>query len=210
MNLIFLGAPGSGKGTQAEQVNAKYNLPAVSTGNMLREAVKNGTEAGLKAKAFMDAGDLVPDEVVIGILKDRIALDDAQKGFILDGFPRTVEQAEALEKMGVNIDKVINIYVADEKIIARMSGRRVCGDCGASYHIEYKPVKTEGTCDLCKGAVVLRDDDKPETVLTRLKTYHEKTAPLINFYDSRGKLKTVEGQEEIEDTTKLTFEAIDA
>jgi adenylate kinase len=172
--------------------------------------VKNGTEAGLKAKAFMDAGDLVPDEVVIGILKDRIALDDAKKGFILDGFPRTVEQAEALEKMGVNIDKVINIHVADEKIIARMSGRRVCEDCGASYHIEYKPVKTEGICDLCKGAVVLRNDDKPETVLARLKTYHEKTAPLINFYDSRGKLRTVEGQEEIADTTKLTFEAIDS
>ncbi|MCL2696508.1 MAG: adenylate kinase [Oscillospiraceae bacterium] len=210
MNLIFLGAPGSGKGTQAEQVNVKYNLPAVSTGNMLREAVKNGTEAGLKAKAFMDAGDLVPDEVVIGIIKDRIALDDAKKGFILDGFPRTVEQAEALERMDVAIDKVINIHVDDEKIIARMSGRRVCSDCGASYHIEYKPVKAENTCDLCKGAVVLRDDDKPETVLARLKTYHEKTAPLISFYESRGKLRTVEGQEEIADTTKLTFEAIDS
>ncbi|MCL2018645.1 MAG: adenylate kinase [Oscillospiraceae bacterium] len=209
MNLIFLGAPGAGKGTQAESVSTKYGLPAVSTGNMLREAVKNGTEAGLKAKSFMDAGDLVPDEVVIGILKDRIALDDAKNGFILDGFPRTVEQAEALERMGVNIDKVINIHVADEKIIARMSGRRVCGDCGASYHIEYKPVKTEGVCDLCKGEVVLRDDDKPETVLMRLKTYHEKTAPLIEFYGNRGKLRTVEGQEEIKDTTKLTFEAID-
>jgi len=210
MNLIFLGAPGSGKGTQAEQVNVKYNIPAVSTGNMLREAVKNGTEAGLKAKTFMDAGDLVPDEVVIGIIKDRIAQSDAKNGFILDGFPRTVQQAEALEKMGVNIDKVINIDVADEKIIARMSGRRVCADCGASYHIEYKPVKAEGTCDLCSGSVVLRDDDKPETVIARLKTYHEKTAPLIDFYESRGKLRTVEGQEEIKDTTKLTFEAIDA
>jgi adenylate kinase len=210
MNLIFLGVPGSGKGTQAEQANAKYNIPAVSTGNMLREAVKNGTEAGLKAKTFMDAGDLVPDEVVIGILKDRIALDDAKSGFILDGFPRTAPQAEALERMGVNIDKVINIYVADEKIIARMSGRRVCSDCGASYHVKYKPVKVEGACDLCKGAVVLRDDDKPETVLARLKTYHEKTAPLIKFYESRGKLRTVEGQEEIADTTKLTFKAIDS
>jgi adenylate kinase len=210
MNLIFLGAPGSGKGTQAEQVNAKYNLPAVSTGNMLREAVKNGTEAGLKAKAFMDAGDLVPDEVVIGILKDRIAQDDAKKGFILDGFPRTVEQAEALERMGVNIDKVVNIHVPDEKITARMSGRRVCGDCGASYHTDYKPTKTQGKCDICPGDVILRDDDKPETVIARLKTYHEKTAPLINFYESRGKLKTVVGQEEIADTTKLTFEAIDS
>lgn len=209
MNLIFLGAPGSGKGTQAEQVSARYNIPAVSTGNMLREAVKNQTEAGLKAKSFMDAGDLVPDEVVIGILKDRITESDAQKGFILDGFPRTVEQAEALERMGVNIDKVINIHVADEKITARMSGRRVCEDCGASYHIEYKPTKVEGTCDSCSGKAVLRDDDKPETVLFRLKTYHEKTAPLIDFYESRGKLLTVIGQEEIKETTKLTFEAID-
>ncbi|MDR2532069.1 MAG: adenylate kinase [Oscillospiraceae bacterium] len=210
MNLIFLGAPGAGKGTQAENVSNKYSLPAVSTGNMLREAVKNGTEAGLSAKRYMDAGDLVPDEVVIGILKDRIALDDAKNGFILDGFPRTVEQAQALERMGVNIDKVLNIHVADERIIARMSGRRVCSDCGSSYHIEYKPVKSEGVCDSCKGSVELRDDDKPETVLARLKTYHEKTAPLINFYDSRGKLRTVEGQEKIEDTTRLTLEAIDS
>jgi len=210
MNLIFLGAPGAGKGTQAEKVCEKYGLPAISTGNMLREAVKNKTEAGLKAKSFMDAGDLVPDEVVIGILKDRIAQDDAKNGFILDGFPRTVQQAEALEKMGVAIDRVINIHVADSRIIGRMSGRRVCEECGASYHIEYKPVKAEGMCDVCKGKVVLRDDDKPETVLARLKTYHEKTAPLIDFYESRGKLKTVEGQEEIEDTTKLTFKALEA
>jgi len=209
MNLIFLGAPGSGKGTQAEQVEKKYNIPAVSTGNMLREAVKNQTEAGLRAKSFMDAGDLVPDEVVIGILKDRIAEDDAKKGFILDGFPRTVQQAEALERMGVTIDKVINIHVEDEKITARMSGRRVCEDCGASYHIDYKPTKSDGICDSCNGKAVLRDDDKPETVLFRLKTYHEKTAPLIDFYDKRGKLQTVVGQEEIKDTTRLTFEAIE-
>ncbi|MCL2109362.1 MAG: adenylate kinase [Oscillospiraceae bacterium] len=209
MNLIFLGAPGSGKGTQAEQVEKKFGIPAVSTGNMLREAVKNQTEAGLRAKSFMDAGDLVPDEVVIGILKDRIAEDDAKKGFILDGFPRTVQQAEALERMGVNIDKVINIHVEDEKITARMSGRRVCEDCGASYHIDYKPTKSDGVCDSCNGKAVLRDDDKPETVLFRLKTYHEKTAPLIDFYDKRGKLITVQGQEEIKDTTKLTFEAIE-
>ena len=209
MNLIFLGAPGSGKGTQAEQVEKKFGIPAVSTGNMLREAVKNQTEAGLRAKSFMDAGDLVPDEVVIGILKDRIAEDDAKKGFILDGFPRTVQQAEALERMGVNIDKVINIHVEDEKITARMSGRRVCEDCGASYHIDYKPTKSDGVCDSCNGKAVLRDDDKPETVLFRLKTYHEKTAPLIDFYDTRGKLQTVIGQEEIQDTTRLTFEAIE-
>ncbi|MCL2078115.1 MAG: adenylate kinase [Oscillospiraceae bacterium] len=210
MNLIFLGAPGAGKGTQAESASNKYKIPAISTGNMLREAAKNGTEAGLKAKSFMDSGDLVPDEVVVGIIKERIALDDAKNGFILDGFPRTVKQAQALEDMGVNIDKVINIHVADERITARMSGRRVCTDCGASYHIEYKPTSSEGVCDLCKGKVALRDDDKPETVLSRLKTYHEKTAPLIDFYDKRGKLRTVEGQEQIEETTRLTFEAIDA
>lgn len=208
MNLIFLGAPGAGKGTQAETVCEKYKIPAVSTGNMLREAVKNGTEAGLRAKSFMDAGDLVPDEVVIGILKDRIAEDDAKNGFILDGFPRTVAQAEALEQMGVRIDKVINIHVPDERISARLSGRRVCEACGASYHVEYKPVKAEGVCNHCSGKVVQRDDDKPETVLARLATYHEKTAPLIEFYESRGKLETVIGQEEIADTTRLTLEAL--
>lgn len=209
MNLIFLGAPGAGKGTQAEKVCEKYTIPAISTGNMLREAVKNGTEAGLKAKAYMDAGDLVPDEAVIGILKDRIAEDDAKKGFVLDGFPRTVAQAEALEAMGVRIDKVVNIHVPDEKISARLGGRRVCEECGASYHTAYKPTTEEGVCNLCKGHVVLRDDDKPETVLTRLATYHEKTAPLIGFYEARNKLVTVIGQEEIADTTRLTFEALE-
>lgn len=209
MNLIFLGAPGAGKGTQAEMVCEKYNIPAISTGNMLREAVKAGTEAGLKAKSYMDAGDLVPDEAVIGILKDRITEDDAKNGFILDGFPRTLAQAEALEKLEVRIDKVINIHVPDGKISARLSGRRVCEACGASYHIDYKPVKTEGVCNHCGGNVIQRDDDKPETVLARLATYHEKTAPLINFYSERGKLKTVVGQEEIADTTRLTFEALD-
>lgn len=209
MNLIFLGAPGAGKGTQAEKVCEKYNIPAISTGNMLREAVKNKTEAGLKAKSFMDSGDLVPDEIVVGILKDRIMQDDAKSGFILDGFPRTVPQAETLEKMGVNIDLVVNISVEDEKITARLGGRRVCEGCGASYHIDYKPTKAEGVCDHCSGNVVQRIDDMPETVLSRLKTYHEKTAPLIDFYSSRGKLVTVVGQEEIEDTTKLTLKAIE-
>lgn len=210
MNLIFLGAPGAGKGTQAEKICEKLEIPAISTGNMLREAVKNQTEAGLKAKAFMDAGDLVPDEVVIGILKDRIALPDAKKGFILDGFPRTVAQAEALESMGVVIDKVVNINVPDDKISARLGGRRVCEDCGASYHVDYKPTKTEAKCDHCSGNVVQRADDKPETVLARLKTYHEKTAPLIDFYNERGKLVTVDGQDEIAETTSLTFKAIGA
>lgn len=206
--MIFLGAPGAGKGTQAEVVCKELNIPAISTGNMLREAVKNGTEAGLKAKSFMDAGELVPDDVVIGILKDRIAQPDAQNGFILDGFPRTVEQAEALDKMGVQIDKVVEIAVSDEAITARMSGRRVCEGCGNSYHIEYKPTKVEGICDACGAKVVQRIDDKPETVQARLKTYHEKTAPLKDYYAKRGKLVTVEGQNEIAETSRLTLAAI--
>lgn len=208
MNMIFLGAPGAGKGTQAEVVCKELNIPAISTGNMLREAVKNGTAAGLAAKDYMDKGELVPDEVVIGILKDRIARDDAKNGFILDGFPRTVAQAEALEKMGVRIDKVIEIDVPDEAITARMSGRRVCEGCGNSYHIKFKPTKVEGICDACGAKVVQRIDDKPETVQARLKTYHEKTAPLKDYYKSRGKLVTVQGQNEIEETSRLTLAAI--
>ena len=206
--MIFLGAPGAGKGTQAEVVCKELNIPAISTGNMLREAVKIGTPAGLAAKKYMDAGDLVPDDVVIGVLKDRIAQDDAKNGFILDGFPRTVPQAEALEAMGVNIDKVIEIDVPDEKITARMSGRRVCEKCGNSYHIEFKPTKVEGICDACGGNVVQRVDDKPETVVARLKTYHEKTAPLKDFYKAKGKLVSVSGQDEIAETSKLVLAAI--
>ena len=210
MNLILLGAPGAGKGTQAEVICAAKGIPAISTGNMLREAVKNGTESGLNAKKYMDAGELVPDEVVIGILKDRIAEEDCKNGFILDGFPRTVPQAEALEKMGVQIDKVIEIFVPDEKIAQRLGGRRVCEGCGNSYHVDYKPTKVEGVCDACGGKVVIRKDDEPETVLERLKVYHEKTAPLKDFYESRGKLRTVIGQEEVADTSRLTLEAVDA
>lgn len=209
MNLIFLGAPGAGKGTQAEIVCDKLGIPAISTGNMLREAVKNGTPAGLAAKEKMDKGDLVPDDIVIGILKDRIAQPDCQKGFILDGFPRTVEQAEALEKMGVKIDKVIEISVPDEKIISRLSGRRVCEGCGASYHLDFKPTKAEGICDACGAKVIQRVDDKPETVLSRLETYREKTAPLKGYYEGKGILKTVEGQEEIAETAKKTLAAIE-
>lgn len=210
MNLILLGAPGAGKGTQAEVICAANGIPAISTGNMLREAVKNGTESGLAAKKYMDAGELVPDEVVIGILKDRIAEDDCKNGFILDGFPRTVPQAEALERMGVTIDKVIEIFVPDEKIAQRLGGRRVCESCGNSYHVDYKPTKVEGVCDACGGKVVTRKDDEPATVLERLKVYHEKTAPLKEFYESRGKLKTVIGQEEVADTSRLTLEAVNA
>ena len=208
MNLILLGAPGAGKGTQAEAISAKLGIPQISTGNMLREAVKNGTELGLKAKAAMESGALVSDEIVIGILKDRIAEPDAANGFILDGFPRTVAQAEALDAMGVVIDRVLEIYVPNERIIARMSGRRVCEVCGASYHVEYKPTKTEGVCDLCGGKTVQRKDDAPETVLERLSVYEEKTAPLKGYYEKTGKLVTVTGQEEVADTTKLVFETL--
>ena len=206
--MILLGAPGAGKGTQAEAISEKLGIPQISTGNMLREAVKNGTELGLKAKEAMDSGALVSDDIVIGILKDRIAEPDAKNGFILDGFPRTVAQAEALDKMGVAIDVVLEIFVPDERICARMSGRRVCESCGASYHIEYKPTTVEGICDKCGGKTVQRADDAPETVLSRLKVYQEKTAPLKDYYAKVGKLVTVEGQEEVADTTKLVFKAL--
>jgi adenylate kinase len=201
MNLILLGAPGAGKGTQAENIERELGIPQISTGNILKAAVKNGTEIGLKAKSFMDAGALVPDEVVIGILKERIAEDDCKGGFILDGFPRTVPQADALDSMGIIIDKVISIEVPDEKIEARLSGRRACPNCGATYHMEYKKPKTAGKCDKCGADLVTRDDDKPETVRERLVTYHEKTAPLIEYYKGKGKLVTVLGREEVADTT---------
>ncbi len=208
MNLILLGAPGAGKGTQAEVICDKLNIPAISTGNMLREAVKNGTKSGLEAKSFMDSGALVPDEVVIGILKDRIAEDDCKAGFILDGFPRTVPQAEALDKMGVKIDKVLEIAVADEAITQRLSGRRVCEDCGNSYHVDFKPTKVAGVCDKCGGKTVQRKDDEPATVLSRLETYHKQTAPLKDFYATKGILTTVEGQDTVDSTSALVLEAL--
>ena len=210
MNLIFLGAPGAGKGTQAEKISEAFNIPQISTGNILREAVKKGTEYGLKAKEAMESGALVSDEIVIGILQDRIAKDDCKNGFILDGFPRTVPQAEALDAMGIRIDKVIEIDVPDEKIKNRLSGRRVCEGCGASYHIEYDPSKVDGICDKCAAKTVIRKDDQPETVLERLAVYHEKTAPLKDYYANQGKLVTVEGQEEVADTYKLTLKAVEA
>ena len=210
MNLILLGAPGAGKGTQAEVISDALGIPQISTGNILREAVKNGTEYGLKAKAAMDSGSLVSDDVVIGILKDRIAEDDCKNGFILDGFPRTVPQAEPLENMGVNIDKVVEIYVPDETIQQRLSGRRVCESCGASYHTQFKPSKEEGKCDKCGGNTVQRKDDHPDTVIERLKVYHEQTAPLKDFYSKRGKLETVIGQDEVAETSKLTLKAVGA
>lgn len=210
MNIILLGAPGAGKGTQAEVICKELNIPTISTGNMLRAAVKAGTEYGLKAKAAMDAGALVSDDIVIGILKDRIAEPDAQNGFILDGFPRTVPQAEALDTMGVRIDKVVEIFVPDEMIKRRVTGRRVCLDCGATYHIDYKPSKVEDVCDVCGKPIVIRKDDQPETVISRLETYHKTTAPLKDYYEKQGKLYVVEGANSVEETTRLTFEALEA
>ena len=209
MNLILLGAPGAGKGTQAEKICEKLSIPAISTGNMLREAMANGTEMGLKAKSFIDAGKLVPDEVVIGIINERLKADDCKNGFILDGFPRTIPLAEALDNMGVRIDRVIDIEVPDDKIASRLSGRRVCLKCGATYHTAYKKPKQEGICDVCGEKLVQRKDDMPETVLDRLKTYHEQTEPLKGFYEKKGILRVVEGQEEVADTTALTFRALE-
>ena len=209
MNIIFLGAPGAGKGTQAEIVSEKLAIPTVSTGNIIRAALKNGTPMGLKAKEFIESGKLVPDEVVIGIIKDRLQEEDCKNGFILDGFPRTIPQAEALDTMGIVIDKVIDIEVADEKIATRMGGRRVCKACGNSYPLEDKKPAVDGVCDACGGELVQRKDDAPETVLERLKIYHQETEPLKDYYEKQGKLFIVEGQEEVGDTTALTLKAVE-
>ena len=209
MKLILLGAPGAGKGTQAEIISEKYNIPTISTGNIIRAALKNGTEMGLKAKSYIDAGNLVPDEVVIGIIKERLAEDDCKNGFILDGFPRTIPQAEALDKMGFEIDRALSIEVDDAEIIKRMSGRRVCLACGASYHIEFKKPEKEGVCNVCGGELVIRKDDEPETVMNRLKVYHEQTEPLKDYYKACGKLIVVEGQDKVEDTTALVLKALE-
>ena len=207
MNLILMGAPGAGKGTQSEKISEKWNIPAVSTGNMLRAAIEAGTELGMTAKSYMDGGNLVPDDVVIGVVKEYLTSDACKNGFILDGFPRTIPQAEALDAMGVRIDAALSIEVADEKIVERMSGRRVCA-CGASYHTVYKPSQKPGICDKCGAELVIRKDDAPETVLNRLETYHNQTEPLKAFYDKKGILLTVEGQEEVADTTALVFGAL--
>lgn len=208
MKLILLGAPGAGKGTQAEIICDKLSIPTISTGNIIREAMKNGTEMGIKAKAAVEAGQLVSDDVVIGIIKERLAQDDCKNGFILDGFPRTIPQAEALDALGVKIDCVLDIDVKDEAIAARLGGRRVCPTCGASYHLEYKKPLKEGICNQCGAELIQRKDDAPETVLERLAIYHEQTEPLKSYYQKTGKLKSVAGQEEVADTTKLVFEAL--
>ena len=209
MNLILLGAPGAGKGTQAAVISERLNIPQISTGNIIREALRSGTEMGLKAKSYIDAGELVPDNVVIGIIKERLSEADCKEGYILDGFPRTIPQAVALDDMGFVIDAALSIEVADAEIVKRMSGRRVCEKCGASYHTEYKKPDVEGVCNLCGGKLVIRKDDEPETVQNRLHVYHEQTEPLKDFYKGCGKLITVEGQDEVEDTTRLVLDALE-
>ncbi len=209
MNIIMLGAPGAGKGTQAAVLCEHFNIPTISTGNIIREALRTGTEMGLKAKSFMDAGQLVPDEVVIGIVKDRLQEDDCKAGYILDGFPRTIPQAEALDKMGANIDYVIDIEVADDVIVNRLSGRRVCEKCGRPYHTESLKPKVEGVCDDCGGALVQRKDDQIDTIKNRLDIYHKETEPLVNYYKEQGKLVVIEGQDTVADTTDAVLKAIE-
>lgn len=209
MNIIFLGAPGAGKGTQAEIVSKKLNIPTISTGDIIRAALKKGTEMGLQAKSYIDAGKLVPDQVVIGIIKERLKEEDCKKGFILDGFPRTIPQAEALDAMGIEIDKVIDIEVADQTITKRICGRRVCSKCGSTYNLVHKPPMKEGKCDVCGGELIQRKDDSPKTVQERLKVYHLETEQLKDFYEKKGKLFIVEGQELVEETTARTLNVLE-
>ena len=208
MKIIMLGAPGAGKGTQAKKIAERYGLPHVSTGDIFRANIKNGTELGLEAKKYMDQGMLVPDELTVKILLDRVAQEDCKNGYILDGFPRTIPQAEVLDKalteLGDKIDYAVNVHVPDENIVNRMSGRRACVSCGGTYHVVYAPTKKEGICDACGGELILRDDDKPETVQKRLAVYHEQTQPLIDFYQNKGILVEVDGTKEMAEV----FEAI--
>lgn len=208
MKIIMLGAPGAGKGTQAKKIAAKYSIPHISTGDIFRANIKNGTELGNKAKTYMDQGLLVPDELVVDLVVDRVKQDDCKNGYVLDGFPRTIPQAEALDKalaaIGEKMDYAIDVDVPDDNIVHRMSGRRACVGCGATYHLEYAPTKTEGICDACGKELILRDDDKPETVKKRLGVYHEQTQPLIDYYTNAGILKTVDGTIDINDV----FQAI--
>lgn len=203
MKVIMLGAPGAGKGTQAKRIADKYGVPHVSTGDIFRANLKNGTELGMEAKKYMDAGQLVPDELTVKILLDRVAQDDCKNGYVLDGFPRTIPQAEVLDKaladLGDHVDYAIDVDVPDENIVRRMSGRRACTGCGATYHIEHVPPKTEGVCDRCGETLILRDDDKPETVQNRLKVYHDQTQPLISYYTNKGILRTVDGTKDMND-----------
>ena len=208
MKLILLGAPGAGKGTQAEILSREWNIPSISTGNILRAAMKNGTPVGLKAKAYVEAGQLVPDEVIIGIIEERLAQPDCAKGYILDGVPRTIPQAQAMEDKGIEIDWALSIEVEDQVIIDRMSGRRTCKNCSQTFHVVSNPPKVEGVCDFCGGELGIRKDDAPETVRERLTVFHRETEPLKAFYAERGKLKTVENQPGIEATTAAIRKAL--
>ncbi|WP_308589382.1 adenylate kinase [uncultured Oscillibacter sp.] len=208
MKLILLGAPGAGKGTQADILCKELDIPTISTGNILRAAIKDGTPTGMKAKAFMDAGKLVPDEVIIGIITERVAQEDCKNGYILDGVPRTIAQAEAMEAAGITFDDVISIEISDETILERMSGRRVCESCGASYHLVAVPPRTPGVCDKCGGKLIQRHDDEPETVKARLEVYHRETEPLKAFYAQRGLLKSVENQPSVEGTSQAILHAL--
>ncbi len=208
MNLIIMGAPGAGKGTQAQTISQNWNIPAISTGEILRSAIKEGTALGKSAKSYMDDGKLVPDNIVIGMIKEYLSGENCKNGFILDGFPRSIPQAEALDKMGVKIDAVLSIEVKDNVIVERMSGRRVCPSCGNSYHIVYNPATVTDVCDKCMTKLVIRADDNPETVQNRLNTYHAQTEPLKSFYTKKGCLVTVEGQMAVEDTTALVISAL--
>ncbi|WP_026496977.1 adenylate kinase [Butyrivibrio sp. WCD3002] len=203
MKIIMLGAPGAGKGTQAKMIAEKYKVPHVSTGDIFRANIKNGTELGKKAKEYMDKGQLVPDELTVEILLDRVAQEDCKNGYVLDGFPRTIPQADVLDKeltkLGDKVDYAINVDVPDENIVRRMSGRRACLKCGATYHIEHIPPKQEGICDVCGSELVQRDDDKPETVQNRLSVYHEQTQPLIDYYNEKGILKSVDGTKDMQE-----------
>ena len=209
MKLILLGAPGAGKGTQAEILCKKLSIPTISTGNILRAAIKEGTPTGLKAKSFIDAGALVPDEVIIGIVDERLSQPDCQKGYILDGVPRTIAQAEALEKAGISFDAVVSIEISEEEILSRMSGRRVCEACGSSYNVVAVPPRVEGICDNCGGKLIQRKDDTPETVHERLKVYHTETEPLVDFYRQRGLLRPVRSADTKEGTTQAILAALE-
>ena len=208
MRLILLGAPGAGKGTQAEILSKELNIPSISTGNILRAAMKNGTPVGLEAKSYVEAGKLIPDEVIIGIIEERLAQPDCSNGYILDGVPRTIPQARAMEESGIGIDWAVSIEIADEVIVERMSGRRTCKNCSQTFHIVNNPPKQEGICDFCGGELTIRKDDAPETVRTRLEVFHKETEPLKDFYAERGKLKTVDNQPSIEATTAAIREAL--
>ena len=208
MKLIVLGAPGAGKGTQAKLISEKLNIPAISTGAIIREAIEEGTDFGKKAKAYIDRGDLLPDEMVIGLVTERIKLSDCQNGFILDGFPRTLNQAVTMEESGIKIDMALSLEVEDEVIVKRLSGRRECSHCRTPYHIASHPPKKEGVCDECGGELIIREDDNPETILSRLKVYHEKTAPLKEFFEREGILKKITGKDSIEETTEAVMEAL--